>query len=319
NEIVLHTEREAAANLDLDESAGWATDVDGVKTALQDARREKGTDVRAIAVINPGNPTGSCLSFEAIRGVLEIAAKEKLVVIADEVYQTNIFAAQPHPQSDGLGTAAGFISFKKVLRTMQQRDPTGLYSSVELVSLNSVSKGMVGECGHRGGYFELIGFHPAVRDQIYKFISVGLCPPVIGQCLVDLMVNPPKKGDPSYPLYSQEYNHIKNQMHQRAMALYKAFMQMEGVSCALPTGSMYLYPRLSLPLKAVQAAKRAGLQPDEYYCGRLLDATGICVVPGSGFGQVEGTFHLRTTFLAPGTEWVGRIVDFHKRFMEEFR
>jgi alanine transaminase len=82
---------------------------------------------------------------------------------------------------------------------------------------------------------------------------------------------------------------------------------------------MYLFPTVTLPAKAIAAAKEEKRTADEFYCIRLLDATGVCVVPGSGFGQVEGTFHFRTTFLAPGTEWVGRIVDFHKKFMDEFR
>ena len=37
----------------------------------------------------------------------------------------------------------------------------------------------------------------------------------------------------------------------------------------------------------------AGFKPDVFYCFQLLEETGICVVPGSGFGQVEGTFHFR--------------------------
>lgn len=82
---------------------------------------------------------------------------------------------------------------------------------------------------------------------------------------------------------------------------------------------MYLFPTIHLPPKAVEQAKKEGRTPDEFYCFRLLDATGICVVPGSGFGQKEGTLHFRTTFLAPGTEWVGKITDFHRRFMDEFR
>jgi aspartate/methionine/tyrosine aminotransferase len=31
----------------------------------------------------------------------------------------------------------------------------------------------------------------------------------------------------------------------------------------------------------------------------LLEETGICVVPGSGFGQTPGTAHFRTTILPP--------------------
>jgi alanine transaminase len=82
---------------------------------------------------------------------------------------------------------------------------------------------------------------------------------------------------------------------------------------------MYLFPTIKLSQKAIEAAKKENRTPDEFYSFRLLDATGICIVAGSGFGQKEGTLHFRTTFLAPGTEWVGRITKFHKEFMDEFR
>lgn len=36
-----------------------------------------------------------------------------------------------------------------------------------------------------------------------------------------------------------------------------------------------------------------GQAPDMFFCIKLLEETGICVVPGSGFGQREGTFHFR--------------------------
>lgn len=133
------------------------------------------------------------------------------------------------------------------------------------------------------------------------------------------MVNPPKEGEPSYALYKEEYDGIFNNLKSRALALYEAFKQMEGVECQSPQGSMYLYPTINLPSKAVDAAKEAGKSPDEFYCLRLLDATGVCIVPGSGFGQREGTLHFRTTFLAPGTDWVSRITDFHKKFMDEYK
>lgn len=288
----------------LEESKQWGTNLDTIKNSYKKAKSE-GTDVRAIVVINPGNPTGAVLSPEDIRNVLDFAAEEKLVVLADEVYQTNIFLGK-------------FTSFKKGLRDLQKEVP-GKFDNVELASLNSISKGMVGECGHRGGYFELVGFDPEVAAQIYKFVSIMLCPPVIGQCLVEMVVNPPKQGDPSFPLYQQEYDGIKNDLRTRATALYEAFQQMEGVECQDPQGSMYLFPTITIPLKAQEQAKKEGRQPDEFYCFRLLDATGICVVAGSGFGQKEGTLHFRTTFLAPGTEWVGKIIDFHQKFMDEFR
>ena len=82
---------------------------------------------------------------------------------------------------------------------------------------------------------------------------------------------------------------------------------------------MYLFPTIQLPRRALEAAEKDGRAPDEFYCSRMLDATGVCVVAGSGFGQEEGTTHFRTPFLAPGTDWVKRIAEFHEHFMDEFR
>ncbi|KAF2194144.1 alanine aminotransferase 2 [Zopfia rhizophila CBS 207.26] len=288
----------------LEESQAWGTNVKAIRESYNKAIAE-GTDVKAIVIINPGNPTGASLSAEDIRAVLKFAAEKSLVVIADEVYQTNVFIGE-------------FISFKKALRDLQKEEP-GKYDHIELASLHSVSKGMVGECGHRGGYFELVGFDILVAQEIYKFISIQLCPPVLGQCIVELMVNPPKEGEPSYELYKKEFDGIFGGLKERAYALYDAFKQMEGVKCQTPAGSMYLFPTITIPKKAIEQAKKEGRQPDEFYCFRLLDSTGVCVVAGSGFGQKEGTLHFRTTFLAPGTEWTGRIVKFHKEFMNEFR
>jgi len=54
------------------------------------------------------------------------------------------------------------------------------------------------------------------------------------------------------------------------------------------SGAMYSFPQIRLPPKAIEAAKKAGKVPDVFYCLKLLEATGISTVPGSGFGQKEG-------------------------------
>jgi alanine transaminase len=117
---------------------------------LKKARAE-GIDVRAVVVINPGNPTGGSLSPDNVQSVIELAAEEKLVVLADEVYQTNIFEGE-------------FYSFKKGLLELQkgEKGKDGKFDNVELASMHSISKGMVGECGHRGGYYEMVGFDEEV-------------------------------------------------------------------------------------------------------------------------------------------------------------
>lgn len=289
----------------LDEASGWSMDTEQVEQVVKDAIR-KGVRPTCLVVINPGNPTGAILSPEAIEKILTVAAKYSLVVIADEVYQENGF------------DDADFVSMKKVLRVLQKTEP-GKYDNVQLASLHSTSKGVSGECGQRGGYMELVGFSEEVKQVFLKLASISLCPVVTGQALVDLMVRPPKKGDASYELDRQERNAIHNSLHQKSTLLYETFQSLEGVSCQKPQGAMYLFPKLDLSRKAIRKAESLGMAPDEYYCKELLEATGICTVPGSGFRQVPGTYHSRTTFLAPGTEWVDSWKKFHQKFVDEHR
>ena len=66
----------------------------------------------------------------------------------------------------------------------------------------------------------------------------------------------------------------------------------------------------------------SGKSPDWLYCRNLLQEYGIVVVPGSGFGQADGTFHFRTTFL-PSEQDIGIVVEklssFHSAFMTKYK
>ena len=63
------------------------------------------------------------------------------------------------------------------------------------------------------------------------------------------------------------------------------------------------------------------MAPDLFYCLELLAQTGICCVPGSGFGQKKGTHHLRTTILPPDEQFeqvIERFGIFHKQFIAKY-
>lgn len=291
----------------LDEANSWSTDPKQIRQLIKE-NKEKGISIRALVVINPGNPTGAILKEKDIEDIIDIAAEHGMVIIADEVYQENVFHGE-------------FISVRKVLCRLLAEKPH-LYGNVQLASLHSTSKGVSGECGQRGGYMELVGFTKEVRDVIFKLTSINLCSVVSGQSLVELMINPPKEGDHSYPLYHKETSRIHNDLRERADSLYEAFTKMEDITCNRPEGAMYLFPRLSFDKekypKLFELSEKSGSVIDEIYCEELLEATGICCVPGSGFGQAPGTYHLRTTFLPPGTEWINRWENFHKEFIKKY-
>uniref|UniRef100_A0A8C7IU26 alanine transaminase n=1 Tax=Oncorhynchus kisutch TaxID=8019 RepID=A0A8C7IU26_ONCKI len=239
-------------NYYLNEEKCWSMDLSELESSLAEARKH--CNPKALCIINPGNPTGQVQSRQCIEGVIRFAAKERLFLMADEVYQDNVYAE-----------GCQFHSFKKVLFELGPE-----YSdNVELASFHSTSKCYMGECGFRGGYMEVINMDAEVQAQLSKLVSVRLCPPVPGQALMDLVVNSPQPGEPS---------HI-------------TFM------------------------------KALGQAPDMFYCMKLLEETGICLVPGSGFGQKDGTYHFRMTILPPTDKLkilLAKVKEFHQKFTQQY-
>ncbi len=254
------------------EEDGWSLDTAALEDSLQKARAD-GVHVKAIVVINPGNPTGAILSDETVQAVVDFAEKHGIGIIADEVYQPNTYG-EP------------FTSFAKVVG---DRD-------VPLFSLHSVSKGFTGACGRRGGYLEVRnapkvkGTELTFSDLLLKRSSVNLCSNTVGQAMVHLMVSPPRPGSEPYDEFVAERDAIVSALHDKAMMIREAFKEMEGVQCFGRLGAMYLFPRLD---KLPQGTN------DFDYCMALLESTGLCTVNGSGFGQAPGTQHLRIAFLPP--------------------
>ncbi|HMS16909.1 MAG TPA: aminotransferase class I/II-fold pyridoxal phosphate-dependent enzyme [Planctomycetota bacterium] len=57
------------------------------------------------------------------------------------------------------------------------------------------------------------------------------------------------------------------------------------IRCVPPEGAFYAFPQLT------------GVADDKLFCSQLMEETGVVVVPGSGFGQKEGTQHFRIVLL----------------------
>ncbi|KAL0488594.1 alanine transaminase, partial [Acrasis kona] len=182
----------------LDEDQGWSLSASELERSYAEAE-SKGIDIRALVVINPGNPTGRVLPKESLIEVIEFCAKRGVILLADEVYQQNVYGTRP------------FISFTGVVEELK------LTESFEMISFHSCSKGFLGECGRRGGYMHL---SPAISreaiDELYKMCSIALCSNVDGQVMVDLMVDPPKVGDASYEQYVEERDAIVSALKRKA-------------------------------------------------------------------------------------------------------
>ena len=160
----------------LDEEKVWSVDINDIQKRIENATNT-GLEMRAIVVINPGNPTGNVLKRNDIEAIINLSYENGLVILADEVYQNNIYNPEQAP----------FISFRKVLHEMGEP----FSNNVELISLHSVSKGLQGECGLRGGYMEHVNLDQYAKDMLYKLKSIEICSNSVGQVAAELMVNPP--------------------------------------------------------------------------------------------------------------------------------
>lgn len=215
---------------------------------------------------------------------------KNMVLVADEVYQENIYVDNKK-----------FISFREVVLKL----PEPYRSKTMLISLHSTSKGIIGECGRRGGYFELLNIPSEMREQIVKMSSINLCSNVNGQIMTALMCRPPKKGEASFELFHKEYHGIWEALKNRAALLTTELNKIVGFNCQKTEGAMYAFPMIEVPKGYVahndeQNAKEGRkLSVDARWCLELLESSGIVVVPGSGFGQMPNTLHFRTTILPP--------------------
>ena len=215
---------------------------------------KKGTKVKAIIVINPGNPTGAIFSRKSIETLFNFAFNKGLVVLADEVYQENIYTDKKE-----------FVSFRKVLSQM----PDDISNSVELISFHSCSKGFLGECGVRGGYAEMHNIDPKVVEVIKKQKTIYLCPNTVGQLMMDLKIKPPSiPGDSKATVeeYNSEVSALMKDLKQKALILETELSSMKGVYCNPIEGAMYGFPRLDLPKKFCEEAAQLNRAADSHYC-----------------------------------------------------
>lgn len=284
----------------LDEADDWAAPVEELERAYREAT-DRGTTPRALVVINPGNPTGASLDRAGLEAVVAFARRRKLALFADEVYQENVYDGPP------------FVSLKRIVRDQNITD-------LPLFSFHSISKGFTGECGLRGGYFETVNVADTVLAQLVKLASISLCSNLVGQVAVGLMVNPPTGQERDD--YEVDRRAKLDSLKRRSQLVADALNALPGVSCNRAQGALYLFPSIELPENAIRAAALRGVQPDVFYALRMLEATGLVVVPGSGFGQKNGTWHVRMTFLPPEDEIhsvVSRLAGFHTAFLSEFQ
>lgn len=95
-------------------------------------------------------------------------------------------------------------------------------------------------------------------------------------------------------------------LHKRRDITVQMLNAIPGITCVKPEGAFYAFPRLHMQ------------HSDWTFVTELIKATGVVIVPGSGFGQVPGTQHFRVVFLPNEeilTKAYNNIAEFFKNYL----
>ena len=154
-----------------------------------------------------------------------------------------------------------------------------LSSDVPVVTFSGLSKNYMVP-GFRIGWGIVSGRKEVLSDYIEainKILRARLC-----------ANHPAQHGIAPSLLGDQSHLEIaKEKLTRRRNMTVEMMNSIPGISCVSPEGAFYAFPRLH------------NVSDDSYFVQELIKATGVVVVPGSGFGQMPGTQHFRIVFLPP--------------------
>ena len=159
---------------------------------------------RAIFVTNPGNPTGSILSPEQLKLMLDIAKEHDIFLICDEVYREFVYAGEP------LLSGLQFAGYED-----------------NVIVIDSVSK-RFSACGARVGC--VISKNKEFMAQVMKWCQCRLA-----SATVDQIASAALYGmDPDY------FEAVRAEYKLRRDTMVAKLKEIPGVVCGVPKGAFYV-------------------------------------------------------------------------------
>ena len=72
---------------------------------------------------------------------------------------------------------------------------------------------------------------------------------------MDVVVNPPQPGEPSYELFQSEKRDVLGTLAKKAKLTAEKFNAIPGIKCNTVQGAMYSFPSIEMPKSAIEKAK----------------------------------------------------------------
>ncbi|MFA6475114.1 MAG: pyridoxal phosphate-dependent aminotransferase [Patescibacteria group bacterium] len=222
----------------------------GFNFDVEELRRVANKNTKLIIVNSPQNPTGGILTHESLQAIVDVAKQYDAMIFADEVYSELVFEGK----------------FESILSIPGARERT--------IVLDAYTK-TFSMSGWRCGY----GLCPnkATADVIANLINNTV------SCSANFVqwAGIAAWKDPSMP---EAVAKMREELKKRRDVLYAGLENLDGVSCHLPQGAIYLFPDIT----------GTGRSSQDVY-NFMFDEANIAVLPGTSFGRF-GEGYIRLSF-----------------------
>ncbi|KSZ60337.1 aminotransferase [Rhodococcus pyridinivorans KG-16] len=256
-----------------DETNDWNPDLDDIESRITER-------TKAIVVINPNNPTGAVYSQEVLEGIVRLARKHQLLLLADEIYDKILYDDAKHVSLASLAPDLLCLTYN------------GLSKAYRVAGYRSGWMVITGPKEHAAGFLEGVDLLASTR----------LCPNVPAQHAIQVALG-------GYQSIEDLVLPGGRLLEQRDVA-WERLNAIPGVSCVKPRGALYAFPRLDPEVYDIH--------DDEKLVQDLLLQERILVTQGTGFNWPNHD-HLRIVTLpwardlAVAIERIGNFLSSYKQ------
>ena len=217
---------------------------------------------RAIFITNPGNPTGSILTPDQLRLMLDIAKEHELFLICDEVYREFVYAGEP------LLSALQFPEYNE-----------------NVIIIDSVSK-RFSACGARVGC--VISKNQQFMGEVMKWCQCRLASATVDQIACAALYG----MDPSY------FDAVRDEYRLRRDTMVRKLKEIPGVVCGMPRGAFYVM--CALPVDDADKFQTWLLEEFNNHGETVLFACGepFYATPGRGRNEVRLAYTINAPDIA---------------------
>ncbi|MEO0895132.1 MAG: pyridoxal phosphate-dependent aminotransferase [Bacteroidota bacterium] len=212
---------------------------------------------KAIMICNPNNPTGVMYGKEELEGLLALAKKYGLYLIADEVYREFSYADFPHHSCLQLEGGEEHV-----------------------IVIDSISK-RFSACGARVGC--LLTHNQEILDAVLRLAQSRLCPPTLGQIGAEAL----------YRLPVSYFEEVSAEYLKRRNTLVSLLRDIPGVMVPEVNGAFYAM--VKLPVENSEDFCRWMLEEFSYENSTVMMApgSGFYINPRKGKNEVRIAYVLK--------------------------